>query len=404
MTLARFVLFKFPSPHDYGERGRLKPVTPWIGFAFQSFRFLPSHDTCLPVSYGGIMRYPACLIVLVASLAFPALAQENADIEALKAAVTQNADPDYHTLPLALEESGKMIQHFTQTKSTTRKGVTQSGTGTSDYTLTYAETDEGYRVTKTLTKFEISDVSDPAIKEGMKDPAAAKMMENLIRATSPLSYSADESLSPILIEDWEGTKSRILEAIGDMLTSSGASPEEAAQMKKAMSAVYEQLTPEGATSMFLESDHMMALPHNIGLSLNKPIVADSQMQMPLGGHLVDAKESITLTSWNEGGNTAHVSYDYAPTSESLKAYLTDFLPKFMKQAGAPAAAITELETAMKSASPDDFMQVTTHCDYDMAIDTGVVTRGVCEKVVAMNLMGEKGGSTERLEFSESFVH
>lgn len=349
------------------------------------------------------MRYPACLIVLAASLAFPALAQENADIEALKAAVTQNADPDYHALPLALEESGKMIQHFTQTKSTTRKGVTQSGTGTSDYTLTYAETDEGYRVTKTLTKFEISDVSDPAIKAGMKDPAAAKMMENLTSAFSPLSYSADESLSPVLIEDWEGTKARVLKAVDEM-AASGASPEEAAQLKQGMAVVYGQLTPETATGMFLETDRMMALPHNLGLSLNKPITASGQIQMPLGGQPVDAQETITLTSWNEGGNTAHVSYDYAPTPESVKAYLTDFLPKFMKQAGAPAAAITELETAMKSASPDDFMQVTTHCDYDMAIDTGIVTRGVCEKVVAMNLMGEKGGSTERLEFSESFVH
>lgn len=188
------------------------------------------------------------------------------------------------------------------------------------------------------------------------------------------------------------------------MTSVGASPQEAAQIKQAMNAVYGQLTPETATGMFLETDRMMALPHNLGLSLNKPIEAASQIQMPLGGQPVDAQETIALTSWNEADNTAHVSYNYAPTPESVKAYLTDFLPKFMKQAGVPAAAITDLESAMSSSSPDDFMKVTTHCDYDMAIDTGVVTKGVCEKVVAMNLMGEKGGSTERLEFTEFFVH
>ncbi|ESQ92393.1 hypothetical protein [Asticcacaulis benevestitus] len=349
------------------------------------------------------MRYPACLIVLAASLAFPALAQDNADIEALKAAVTQNADPDYHVLPLALEESGKMLQHFTQTKSTTRGSVTQSGTGTADYSLVYAQTEDGYRVTKTLLKFAISDVTDPAIKEGMKDPAAAKMMENLTSALSPLSYSADESLSPVLIEDWEGTKARVMKAVNDMAASVGASPQEAAQLKQAMNAVYGQLTPETATGMFLETDRMMALPHNIGLSLNKPITATSQIQMPLGGQPIDAQVSIALISWNDAGNTAHVSYDYAPTPESLKTYLTTFLPTFMKQAGAPAAAIAELETAMSSASPDDYMKITTHCDYDMAIDTGVVTKGVCDKIVAMNLMGEKGGSTERQVYSESFV-
>ncbi|CAL4866652.1 hypothetical protein MMA231_00895 [Asticcacaulis sp. MM231] len=350
------------------------------------------------------MRYQACLIVLATCLAFPALAQDNADVEALKAAVLQNADPDYHNLPLALDKSGKMLQHFTQTKTTTRGGITQSGTGTSDYSLAYSETDDGYRVTKTLLKFSISDVTDPAIKEGMNDPAAAKMMENLTSALSPLSYSADESLSPVLIEDWEGTKARVLKAMDELMTSGGASPQEAAQLKQAMAVVYDQLTPETATGMFLEADRMMGLPHNIGLSLKKPITASGQIQMPLGGQPVDAQESIALISWNDAGNTAHVSYDYAPTPESLKAYLTTFLPTFMKQAGAPAAAITELKTAMSSASPDDFMKVTTHCDYDMAIDTGVVTKGVCEKVVAMNFMGEKGGSTERLEFSESFVH
>ena len=349
------------------------------------------------------MRYPACLIVLAASLAFPALAQDNADVAALKQAVSQN-DPNYRALPLKLGKDGKMVQHFTQTKSNTRGDVTQSGVGKSDYTLTYTETDEGYRVTKTLMKFEISDVTDPDIKAGMKDPAAAQMLQNLTQATSPLSYSADESLSPVLIEDWQGTKARILKAIDDMLASYGAPSEEATQIKKAVSAIYGQLTPEGATRMFLEADYLVALPHNVGLILNKPTVTHSQIQMPLGGQMVDARENIALTSWDATGNTAHVSYDYAPTSESLKAYLTDFLPKFMKQAGAPAAAITELETAMKSSSLKDFMNVTTHCDYDMAIDTGIVTRGVCEKVVAMNLMGEKGGTTERLEFSESFVH
>ncbi|MDC7682579.1 hypothetical protein PQU92_04790 [Asticcacaulis sp. BYS171W] len=311
--------------------------------------------------------------------------------------------PNYRELPLNIADKGTIYQTIKTSKTEVRDGKTKVTSSHSRYRNDFTATDAGYKVKKTLVAFTVTGADGQTIDQNAKTPEAI-FLKTLTGAFAELTYIGDEGLAPQRLEDWPNLWKSTRALIGATLRADGKTPtpETEAQVMGMMDKMFGNLTPEQAAQTFLQPDTMIAMPHNLALEINKPLSADSEIIVPLGNYPLTVSETFVITHWNAAGNTAQVTYDYRPQPESLKAFMYEFLPKFLKDAGAPAAAIAEMEAAMK-ANPGNVFDISTHCDYDMAIDTGLVRQGKCTRITTVSLMGQSSSKTEIYDFTESFV-
>jgi hypothetical protein len=300
-------------------------------------------------------------------------------------------------LELDLGEKGRMKQTVVATRESVRNGESDIVKMETTYDLEYAldDDDETYTVRKNLAGFKILEP-----KEGLGE-VHMEVLTTLAGSVSNISFSADDSLSPLEIKDWDGLKRSMFEAIRKQFASVDAAEVEG--VLKGMDMLYAQLTPESAAQLFLPLDQLMSIPHNVGLILKQPVVADSQVEASFGDFMLDAKEKLELTAWDERRNRAHVVYDFAPTPQSMRTYITDFLPKLMRTMGLPEEEVAGLGKQFKEGAADAIMSISTRCDYDIAIDTGLVASGICTSTRSVNLQGESNKKIDRYEFSEAFA-
>ncbi|EGF92733.1 hypothetical protein ABI_11700 [Asticcacaulis biprosthecium C19] len=337
-------------------------------------------------------RFLTVFTCAAALLAGPALAQDEAEIARMV------AHPDFHVLPLDIGEDGKIRQTAKVTKSQTRAGKSQTVVLTSQATLDYRMEGEEFYVTRTLDTF---DATSP-------DASASNLAESRDAVTNALGgiksvrYVTDDSLRPTRIEDWPTFKTNIY-ALFDQLMGANPSPEIKAKSHQIADSLFGQLTAESAAGLFLSNETMLSIPRNIGLVLNEPLSADGQIAVPIGNTVLDARETLTLSQWNEAAGTAHVTYDYAPTPESLKAFVSDFLPRFLKSLDMPATARAEMDKQLAAGLSTSVMDMTTHCDFDVAIATGLVSAGTCVKTVAFQFGGESQKKVETFVFTETLA-
>lgn len=304
-------------------------------------------------------------------------------------------DPNYHELPLQLGSSGKLKQIITLTKTKAGETTVTGGT-TSEYVVAYTATDEGYLVKKTLRSI------DTKALETTPDQAA--LLEGLAGRFSTISYTANDSLAPLRLEEFDAFKANLNATFKDILKlGKPLKPEETARIETVLQSMFGNLTPESASELFLPTDTMMSIPRNVGLTLNSPLIGETEIQSPLGGPPIAARENLTLTKWDETKKQAHVTYTFTPEPASLKAYIKDFLPGFMKTAGAPDSAIAEFNAEIAKGATSDVLTMTTICDYDMAIETGLIDKGVCTRTTSFTLGGKTQGKIERHDFSETRI-
>lgn len=318
----------------------------------------------------------------------PAMAQDLPDPDS----------PAYRELPLMIEETGTIYQKVVARTVETKRGKTMDGSGETQYSQHYTYNDEGYTVFKKLISFKVLSNSQPEAAGAEAQAALLKMATTI----GDVTYIADQSLSPLRIEDWPSVLANIKSAMGSMFTDDGE-PELADNANKMIDSLFGNLTPEEAVGVFLPVDNMITMPHNIGLELNKPLIVESQVIIPFGNYPLDATEKMELSLYDEASNTARVTYLYAPKPESFSAFLIEFMPKVMTQMGAPEDAIKATTAEFTTADPSKFVDLTTRCDYEIAIDTGLVRKGICTKTTRITMSIESLTKIESWEFSESFT-
>ncbi|ESQ76106.1 hypothetical protein [Asticcacaulis sp. AC402] len=320
----------------------------------------------------------ACFAALVAG---PAIAQTDA------------SDPNYHELLLNIGESGRMVQTAKITRNSTRKDLTETRITEEVATLDYAlQDDGGYAITRKVTQFKSSD--GDRLPQTMSERSSAALAKAASDMT--VSFTTDENLRPVRIENWPAFKDFVYE----VFASAAVIPEEKASMRAFADSVFGQMTDESAAPLFLANEAYLAVPRNTALVLNEPISWDSQISIPIGNATLDAREVIVLTEWREATNTARLTYDYAPTSDSMRAFLAGFLPRFIQLLNLTDTARTEIEQQLAAGMESSLVDISTHCDYSMAIDTGIVKEATCVKTVAFAFGPESRKKVDLYEFSE----
>lgn len=311
-------------------------------------------------------------------------------------------DPDFHTLAFHVGDAGHMHQDFVVT--TAKMGddgkTTTVKIGTS-YDLTYKKNGDGYDVTKTTSGGKLLAFDSPDAPSGSPQAALLAGLVNMSNTQSNLSYTADEDMRPIRLSDWPGFKANLLQKVRDLCVKANMPQNAIDQVTQASTLAMNQFSAETASMAFLGGDVLISIPHNVGLILHKPIIAKSQVAAPIGNVMIDAVDKLELTAWDTADNHAHVTYDFAPTSEGLKNFLLNGMPTVMKQMGAPDDVIADFQKSAATASPETLMDASTHCDFDLAIDTGFVTKGNCVKAATMTLGGHKAGKVDTYALSET---
>ncbi|ESQ79740.1 hypothetical protein [Asticcacaulis sp. YBE204] len=310
--------------------------------------------------------------------------------------------PNYRELALRIGNKGTIYQTVRLTRTENKNGKVTTTSSTSAYRNDFTAIEGGYKVKKTLTAFTVTGPDGKTIDKDAHTQDAV-LLRTMTGTLGDLTFIGDESLAPQRLENWPALWANTRALIAAGLREGGRpSLEEEVKVMNMMDGMFGKLTPEQAAGSFLQADTIIAVPHNLALEIEKPLTADSEIIVPIGNFPLQVSETVIITHWNAAGNTAQVIYDYRPKSDSLKAFFYDFLPKFMKDAGAPAEALAEMMSAMK-ANPGNVFDMSTHCDYDMAIDTGLVRQGKCTRITTVSLMGQTSGKTEIYDVTESFV-
>ncbi|WKL58919.1 hypothetical protein Q1W73_08005 [Asticcacaulis sp. ZE23SCel15] len=315
-------------------------------------------------------------------------------------AQVDSSSPNYRELGLTLEaETGSILQDLKITKIETRGATTKQTSMKARYRQAYSYEDTAFRIKKSLIDFTLTDADGTVYDSKSQKGPEAEILQMIIGGFGEITYLADDSLSPQRIEDWDNLKAKS-KAILVKAAEISAEPSSSIKVEAIADQLFGKLTPEQAAELFLKVDKQIALPHMMGLELNKPLRAESQIQSPLGGPPLEALEVIILTHWDEAKQTARLSYDYSPTPESFTKFITEFVPTFLKNAGAPDTTIAEFNALLKQGKASELFANNTHCEYEMDITTGLVRHGKCTETVSMSIAGENAKNIQIREFSE----
>lgn len=279
------------------------------------------------------------------------------------AAATAHAQPvqavEYVQIPLTLPDGAQVRQTIRKTTRHTQNGQLRATTYSGEFLSSYTPDKDGYRVVKRTVasnfKLEGAQPSD--------DAAGLGKLMGVMAEAGDITYMADTNLTPLSIHDWPKFRARLKAA----MRKAGLMK---ARQGDAFDALYEQVTPETAAEMFLPEDAMLAIPHNLGLSLNNPYRLDSQIPGPFGDTL-SASETLTLTTWDEKGRTAQITYDSGPSREALDAYVAAMRPRLEDEA-----------KRNKNVAPvgEIALNISTRCLYTVSLDTGLVRQADCRSV------------------------
>lgn len=271
---------------------------------------------------------------------------------------------EYYQLRLTLPAGGAVKQTLTRTTQTETDGKVVTTRLNAEYLSQISRHPDGFRVVKSRLKNDFR-------VEGAETDTDRLELEKVMQAAASISditYIADVSLTPLRLENWPQLRNRLKAA----MRRTGAIN---AREGDAFDALYGPMTAETAAEQFLPEDALLAIPHNLGLSLNNPYRLDSRINGPFGG-TISARETLTLTAWDEAAGQAEVLYESGPTREALDAYARQIRPT-LEQTAARTARVRK-----KAPVPvgDIRLDIGTTCRYRISLHTGLVSRAECQSV------------------------
>ena len=293
-----------------------------------------------------------------------------------------------HTLTLSLPAGAVVHQVFAKATVQTKGDERMAGTGTVEYDTIIAPVGKGYRVSKTVTgvTFKLDDATQAKI-----GPEGSKVMQAVSTATlqTPPVFTADASLSPQRIENWDAFKDKMTGLMTTMIGPQGQS---------IASNMLGMFDAESAAGAFLKEDRYLAIPRETALTLNTPVSSSSEASFLFGGE-VKARESIVLTRWDDTAHAAEYDYDFAPDPASLQQAIATVVPQLVARMGGADTkdAKDEIDKVAKSMTVD----MATHCHYQADTRTGLITRATCEARSGVSVQGTSQMKVETYTLSEA---
>ncbi|MFT4090060.1 MAG: hypothetical protein QM645_04960 [Asticcacaulis sp.] len=297
-------------------------------------------------------------------------------------------EADYYQIPLKLPEKAAVRQVILKTTQTRQNDQSETATFKGEYISRFTPDKEGYRVTKTTVSSNLildGDVSDEKSADMQKLSAA-------LADVGEITYIADPNLTPLRIADWP----RLRRGIKQSMRKAGLMKQ---KQEAAFDALYERITPEAASELFLPEDGLLAIPRNLGLSLEKPYILESTIAAPFGGEPLRTRETLKLTRWDEAGQKAYLTYLSGPAKADLDAYAKAIQPELdtaarldAEQYGLPYVAVNEVH-----------LELSTRCNYEMSLKTGLVLRAACLSIRDVRIGEQIQSQRESWSMSESFV-
>jgi|GEM_PF-2432198 len=305
------------------------------------------------------MRFFRCIAVAVLALG-PVAAQAEAPAP----------EAGYYQIPLDLPAGAAIRQVIHKTTQIRHNDQTETATFDGEYISRFAPVTDGYRVTKTTVASNLTfegDISDEK-KADMQKLSAA------LADVGEITYLADANLTPLRLDDWP----RLRRALKQSMRKAGLMKQ---KQEAAFDALYERLSPEAASELFLPEDGLLAIPRHLGLRLEQPYMLESKIAPPFGGELIPTRETLKLTRWDEAGKKAYITYQSGPDPADLAAYATAIQPELDKAArldaeqyGLPYSPVTDVQ-----------IEISTSCNYEMSLTTGLVLRAACLSIRDLRL-------------------
>lgn len=300
--------------------------------------------------------------------------------------------PNYRELPLMVDETGTIYSKLTvsRTKQSGDQKTSHSFENHARYDFKWDAEAEAFRVTKNTLPLKAPNAS------ARQAPVDLSDMTTVFKTLEQISYLADESLSPVEIRNWPELKENLRRIFRSVSVPEGTTND------VIFSQLYGGMDAQTAAPYLLEAELFAAIPHNLGLEIGKPLIDNTPLMVPMGNFPLDAQVRLTLTSWDEASNSARVHYLFAPKPEALDHFLRVHLPATLKAADAPPHVLKTIEDAIATKGAGDLFESKTECNYDMAIDTGLIRQGECTKHTRINLLNDLTAQTDTWTFTESF--
>jgi hypothetical protein len=274
---------------------------------------------------------------------------------AIVAAPAYAADTDIHAFPLRIGDHGVIEVRAVETTVDPKDGTNRRS---EDIDLEYKARGDGYRVTATSWRY-----LDHLDVDGKPRMVLTEVDDlNLRRAFYPITYAADAQLQPLRAENLDQVKARVDAAIDEIVKYRTYHIGEAtakAGGDKAKAAFHE-MTPESVVRL-IGNIYMGTAYTYPPMVLNQPV--STRVVNDLGSEDPDLRVNIdevtTLTAWNPSADTAHLVYDRT----MIPAYVTPDMLAAWK--------------ARPRRDHDDVWVIHRHCDIDITVSTGLVSKSAC---------------------------
>lgn len=276
-------------------------------------------------------------------------------------AVSAAAAADFET-PVTLPPGSQIDVSVARTRSGSR--IPEPMTITFRYRQDIRPAGEGYLVRQRLTGIDYP----PGLADAEKAQVAA--------ATAPvadLSYDADESLTPLRINDWQQMVARLGASGTDERSRSAAA---------SVQQLYGRMTPEQAARSLLREQQFPAAPQGTSLELRKPLSEATQMASPLGGGPIDGVYTIELESLDKAHNRAVIRIRSTLDSASVT-----------RNVGAWLRAMGEAMPSAPKPTPEQIAAIridrSVDCRHEMDLVTGLALVSDCTQTVSGTDQGLK---------------
>lgn len=206
-----------------------------------------------------------------------------------------------------------------------------------------AETEEGYTATWTTEEVRAEGV----VERGENFPQFVGAL---------MSIELDFAGAPSNVEDWPGTRRRIMQAVADI--SDDDDPAAFAAVERMMAG----WTPAQAAQILLQTLSVMSTCHHTGLAVGAPLEAETLVANPFGGEGIAGTERLELLSVDRATNTARLRYTRSLDPASATRAIMTGLRNMAREAG-NEAQMEEIEGM--SLTHD------TRADCEVDLQTGV---------------------------------
>ncbi len=290
--------------------------------------------------------------------------------------------------PLDLPKTAQVEMVVVKSREDIRDGKAAAPIGGKTvYAKTIETRGDGYRVTLKPVSTEL-----PKVGTAAQQAKVQAALEGMLART--YVYDADESLSPVSIEDWPATVADVTKA----LTALAGDDADAAKAIGAVTSMFARMSPEQAATVMLKEDSLLTVPVNVELEVGKPLTYDDEIASPFGGGAIKAKGVVSIEKIDEARGVGVVRWSRSLDPESTTAIITKMIEAMAAQMG-PDAQKPDVKAMFAKMKFEN----TSGCLYEIDLKIGLPIKADCESKTVLTdpSSGQLNGRTERWAITQT---